>query len=96
MSKRKLECSSESGNSVTVSKKKYLTSFKSEYSFEFPCLTRAKDCYSAHCKLCQLEFKIGHSGQDDCQRHVESMNHKSQGNAATKSNQITSLFEHTY
>ena len=72
MSKRKLECSSESGNSVTVSKKKYLSSFKSEYSVEFSCLTRAKNSYSARSTLCQLEFKIGHGGRDDYRRHVES------------------------
>ena len=75
------ECEENTTTVKTVQKKKkYLQKFKSTYTRDFPCVissSKGEEC--AFCTTCSLHFKIGHGGQNDVKRHVQSEMHKASG-----------------
>lgn len=89
MSKRPSSC--DAGGS-DVKKKKYATSFRPEYTVDFPCIVKGKDLYSARCTICFCEFSVGYGGRDDVKRHVTSKKHTTNSKASCDVKPISSMF----
>ena len=81
MSKRKAADEGSSRSTGSHAKKKYLTGWKPEYAHEFPCLVKGLDTSTAHCKLCNIDFKVCYGGRDDCRKHCVSNKHVNRSQA---------------
>ena len=59
-------------------KKKYLQKFRKSYSEDFEHIASStKGAEYAFCSKCNLHLSIGHGGQHDIRKHVNSESHKS-------------------
>lgn len=61
-----------------IKKKKYLQKFRKSYSEDFEHIASStKGAEYAFCSKCNLHLSIGHGGQHDIKKHVDSESHKS-------------------
>ena len=87
------ECdSSMQTDVVKLKKKKYMQKFKPQYKKDFPdFISSSTGPEFAFCVKCKLHFSIGHGGQHDIKRHVNSESYKACC-ASSSGPQITNFF----
>eukprot|EP00057_Strongylocentrotus_purpuratus_P009554 XP_011664028.1 PREDICTED: uncharacterized protein LOC105438204 isoform X2 [Strongylocentrotus purpuratus] len=57
-------------------KKKFLQSFKDDYTSRFPCISSSnKGKHYAFCRVCRCDLKIAHGGAGDISIHLRSKKH---------------------
>ena len=60
---------------ASSSKKEAQQRFRTEYSMEWPFITKSQREYYVHCKICGVNFSIKHSGKYDITKHMSTPKH---------------------
>lgn len=70
----------------------YQTSFKKEWTAEWPFITKGSTSHHFWCSTCRVERSCSHQGRRDIERHVSSDTHTKKVGDLKSTKQLTSFF----
>ena len=70
----------------------YQTSFKSDWSKEWPFITKGSTNHHYWCSICRVERLCSHQGKRDIERHIKSESHVKKTQAVKSSKRINTFF----
>lgn len=70
----------------------YLSSFRAEWSKEWPFITKGSTKHHYWCSICRVECSCAHQGRTDLERHVSSEAHVKKASDLRTNTKINSFF----